>query len=156
MGRTLHPLVLKEEEIEQLRQMLKSGRHSSRELSRAQVLLKLHAGIQPSVIAQEVFVQPSTVKKIKQRYLSEGMERALKDAPRSGAPAKITEFHEADVTVLACSTPPEGYGEWTVELLADKMVQLGYQEGVSPSSIRRILKKVNLNPGNKNSGASGS
>lgn len=154
MGRKLQPLVLKEEEIAQLRQMLKSGRHSSRELTRAQVLLKLHAGAQPTAIAQEVFVQPATVKQIKRRYLNEGLKRALKDAPRSGAPAKITEFHEADVTLLACSQPPEGYGKWTVELLADKMIQLGYQQGVSPSSIRRILKKVNSNPGSKNSGAS--
>lgn len=156
MGRRLQPLVLKEEEITQLRQLLSSGRHSSREVIRAQVLLKLHAGVPPTAISQEVFVQPATVKAIKRRYLSEGLERALVDASRSGAPAKVTEFHEADVTTLACSTPPEGYGQWTVELLSDRMVQLGYQEGVSPSSIRRILKKVNLNPGNKNSGVSGS
>lgn len=154
MGRKQHLLVLKEDEIQQLRQMLSSGRHSSREISRAQVLLKLHAGGKPTAIAQEVFVQPSTVNAIKRRYLSAGLERALKDAPRSGAPAKVTEFHEADVTLLSCSSPPEGYGEWSVELLSDKMVQLGYTEGVSPSSIRRILKKVNSSPGNKNSGAS--
>lgn len=152
MGRKLQPLVLKEEEITHLRQLLKSGSHSSREIARAQVLLKLHAGAQPTAISQEVFVEPSTVKGIKRRYLSEGLERALKDAPRSGAPAKITEFHEADVTTLACSTPPEGYGQWTVDLLSAQMVQLGYQEGVSPSSIRRILKKVNSSLGNKNCG----
>jgi transposase len=154
MGRKLNPLVLKEEEITQLRQMLSSGRHSSREITRAQILLKLHAGGKPTAIAQELFSQPSTVSKIKRRYLSEGLEHALKDAPRSGAPAKITEFHEADITTLACSTPPEGYGKWTVDLLSDKMVQLGYTEGVSPSSVRRILKKVNSNLGNKNSGVS--
>jgi putative transposase len=153
MGRKLHPLILKEAEITELQQMLSSGRHSSREIIRAQVLLKLHAGSKPTAIAQEVFVQPATVASIKRRYLSEGLERALKDAPRSGAPVKITEFHEADVTVLACSTPPEGYGKWTVELLSDQMVQLGYQEGVSPSSIRRVLKKVNSSPGNKSFGA---
>lgn len=154
MSRKQHPLTLKEDEIQQLRQMLSSGRHSSREIARAQVLLKLHAGGKPTAIAQEVFLQPSTVSGIKRRYLSEGLERALKDAPRSGAPAKVTEFHEADVTALACSTPPEGCGQWTVELLSDKMVQLGYTEGVSPSSIRRILKKANSSPGSKNSGAS--
>lgn len=154
MGRKQHPLTLKEDEIRQLHQMLSSGRHSSREIARAQVLLKLHGGSKPTAIAQEVFLQPSTVNGIKRRYLNEGLERALKDAPRSGAPAKVTEFHEADVTALACSTPPEGYGQWTVELLSDKMIQLGYTEGVSPSSIRRILKKVNSNPGSKNSGAS--
>ena len=153
MGRKLQPLVLKESEITQLRQLLSKGCHSSREIMRAQVLLKLHAGGKPTAISQEVFVQPATVKSIKRRYLSEGLERALIDAPRSGAPAKITEFHEADVTTLACSTPPEGYGQWTVDLLSDQMVQLGYQEGVSPSSIRRILKKANSNRGNKNYGA---
>lgn len=152
MGRQLQPLILQEEEVIYLRQLLSNGRHSSREIIRAQVLLKLHSGAKPTAIAQEVFVQPSTVKAIKRRYLSGGLDRALSDAPRSGAPAKITEFHEADVTVLSCSTPPEGHGQWTVELLSDQMVQLGYTEGVSPSSIRRILKKVNSNPGSKNSG----
>ena len=153
MGRKLTSLVLKEEEIAHLRQMLNSGRHLSREITRAQILLKLHAGGKPTAISQELLTQPSTVNKIKRRYLEQGLEYALKDAPRSGAPPKITEFHEADVTMLACSTPPEGYGQWSVELLSDKMVQLGYTEGVSPSSIRRILKKVNSSPGNKNSGA---
>lgn len=152
MGRKLQPLILKEAEITQLRELLRAGRHSSREVIRAQVLLKLHAGTKPTAIALEVFVQPATVTSVKRRYLTEGLERALTDAPRSGAPAKITEFHEADVTTLACSTPPEGYGQWTVDLLSDKMVQLGYQEGVSPSSVRRILKKANLNPGNKSCG----
>jgi len=156
MGRQATPLVLKAEEIEQLRQLLKAGRHASREITRAQVLLKLHEGIKPTDIAQSCFCSPATVKGIKARYLGQGLQRALKDAPRSGAPAKITEFHEADVTVLACSPPPAGRGKWTVDLLSDKMVQLGYQEGVSPSSIRRILKKVNASPGSKNSGASGS
>lgn len=156
MGRQATPLILETEEITQLRQLLKAGRHASREITRAQVLLKLHEGNKATDIAKECFCSPATVKGIKARYLTGGLQRALKDAPRSGAPSKITEFHEADVTLLACSTPPEGFGKWTVDLLSDKMIQLGYSEGASPSSIRRILKKVNSNPGNKNSGALGS
>ena len=153
MGRKLTPLVLKPSEEHELRSLLQKGNHNSREYRRAQILLKLHAGGRPTAISQEVYCSPATVKAVKSRYLKGGLERALKDAPRSGAPPKVTEYHEADITAIACTTAPKGRGKWTAELLSDELVKLGYEEGHSPSSVRRVLKKVNLNPGKNASGA---
>jgi transposase len=152
MGRKLIPLSLSDSEITHLEEMLRKGTYKSQEIRRAQILLRLHEGEKPTAISLAVKCSPATVKSVKQRYLSAGMERALKDLPRSGAPPKVTEYHEADVTALACSTPPEGRGKWTAELLSDELVKLGYHEGHSPSSVRRILKKVNSNRGKKGSG----
>lgn len=153
MGRKLIPVQLTEADESYLRTMLQKGDHNSREYRRAQILLKLHAGEKPTAISQQVYCSPATVKAVKSRFLKGGLERALKDAPRSGAPPKVTEYHEADVTAIACTTPPKGRGKWTAELLSDELVKLGYQEGHSPSSVRRILKKVNLNLGKSEPGA---
>lgn len=153
MGRKLIPVELSEAEQSWLRSLLQKGNHKSQEYRRAQILLKLHVGEKPTVISQQVYCSPATVTGIKKRYLEGGIERALKDAPRSGAPPKVTEYHEVDVTAIACSSPPQGRGRWTAELLSDELVKLGYEEGHSPSSVRRILKKVNLNLGKNESGA---
>jgi transposase len=152
MGRKLIPIELTASEESTLRSMLQKGSHNSREYKRAQILLKLQAGEQPTAISEEVYCSPATVKAVKKRYLIGGLEGALKDAPRSGAPAKVTEYHEADITAIACTTAPKGRGKWTAELLSDELVKLGYEAGHSPSTVRRILKKVNLSLGKKESG----
>lgn len=153
MGRKLIVVDLPVEEQDQLRRLLSKGFHSSRTIRRAHTLLRLHAGEKPTAIAITLDCSPATVKAVKSRYLKSGLERALYDAPRSGAPPKVTTYHEADVTALACSIPPLGRGKWTAELLSDELVKLGYQEGHSPSTVRRILKKVNSNRGKSVSGA---
>ena len=153
MGRKLIPLVLKESEVFELEEMLRKGTYKSQEIRRAHILLRLHAGEKPTAISLAVKCSPATVKSVKKRYQDGGLERALKDLPRSGAPPKVSEYHEADVTAIACSPPPEGRGRWTAELLSDELVKLGYREGHSPSSVRRILKKVNLSRGSKDCGA---
>lgn len=154
MGRKLTRIELTDSEESTLRTILQKGTHNSREYKRAQILLKLQAGAKPTAISLEVYCSPATVKAVKKRYLSGGLDRALKDAPRSGAPAKVTEYHEADITAIACTVAPKGRGKWTAELLSDELVKLGYEEGHSPSTVRRILKKVNLSLGRKGFGAS--
>lgn len=67
----------------------------------------------------------------------------LHEAPRSGRPIKIDTQVEAHVTMIACSDPPEGYGRWTLHLIADKLVQLEVIDTISHESVRRTLKKTN-------------
>lgn len=69
------------------------------------------------------------------------VERTQKETVHSGALARITEFNEVDVTALACSTPPESFGQWTVELLSDQMIQLDHTKGISERSIAAYKKK---------------
>jgi transposase len=137
-----------------LAQFIKTGKHRSREIIRATVLLKLHAGIAPRLVADQVGASYQTVNQVSKKFTVGGLDRALFDAVRSGAPAKVTAYYEADLTLLACSKPPEGAERWTICLLSDEMVSLGYEEGGSKSTVRRTLKKVNSNRGRKPAGAS--
>ena len=68
---------------------------------------------------------------------------SLMRMPRSGRPLKIDSRVEAHVTMIACSDPPEGYGRWTLHMIADKLVQLAVIDAISHESIRRTLKKTN-------------
>lgn len=137
-----------------LAQFVKTGKHRSREIIRATVLLKLHTGVAATLVADQVGSTYQTVNQIRKKFIASGLDRALFDAPRCGAPSKVTAYHEADLTVLACSKPPEGAEHWTISLLSDEMACLGYEEGKSKSTVRRTLKKVNLNRGKKPVGAS--
>src|SRR5262249_42612196 len=73
-----------------------------------------------------------------------GLAQALHDKRRSGAPSKIDGRVEASLTMLACSAPPEGYGRWTLQLLADKLVELQVIDAISLESVRTALKKTSV------------
>ncbi len=77
----------------------------------------------------------------------EGMDAALYDKPRPGAPPKLTGAVEAHLTVLACSTPPDGKARWTLQLLADKLVELELVASISDVAVMHRLKKTNSNRG---------
>jgi transposase len=85
----------------------------------------------------------NTVKQVKGRYKKEGIEFAIHEKPRSGAPAKWDGKQKAKITALACSKPPEGRSGWTLRLLADRVVELGIVDNISHTSIGQTLKKTN-------------
>jgi transposase len=86
-------------------------------------------------------ISAATVGRIGRRFVVEGLESALHDKPRPGRVPKITGDIEAKLTVLACSSPPEGHAVWTLKLLADELVELGYVESITPMAICKRLKK---------------
>lgn len=122
--------------------LLRRGTHPARQLMRARVLLLADENRLDDEIAEMVQVSPSTVARLRKRYAQEGLEAALSDHPRSGAPPKVTRRLEAPLIALACSEPPAGRARWTLRLLADKVVELGLVEGLSHTSVRRVLKKT--------------
>ena len=85
--------------------------------------------------------------RIKRRYLTEGLEGALEERPRSGQPLKVTATLEARITSLACSELPAGAARWTLSLLNENLVSLDCIDKISNESIRQVLKKANLNSG---------
>jgi len=89
----------------------------------------------------------ATVYRIRKRYREAGLEKALQENPRSGAPSKIDGRVEATLTMLACSDPPAGYGRWTLQLLAEKLVELQVVDSISLPTVSSVLKKMNLNLG---------
>ena len=113
----------------QLVSMVLGGKAAVRKLKRAQILLAADAGSTDEEIARNA-VGTSTVYRVKQRFVEEGLERALSEAPRPGAERKFDVADEALLIAVACSKPPAGRARWTLQLLADEMVRLTAHESV--------------------------
>ena len=97
-------------------------------------------------IADALGVSWRTVIRIRNRFKEERLQ-AIKEHSRPGRPARITGDIEAKLVMLACSQPPEGRARWTLQLLADKMVELGYIDTISDVGVMKRLKKTGLDLG---------
>jgi len=140
---------LSQSERDQLNALLSGGRHASRKLKRAQILLAAHAGIGDEVIAATLKVSGSTIYRTKRRLVEANLEGALSEEPRPGVARKLSSKEEALLVATACSTPPPGRARWTLELLADEMVKLTDHEELSPETVRRRLAENHLKPWRK-------
>ena len=145
-------IYLPQDERTELEQLIKSGKHGARVISRARVLLLLdrHQGHCRKIaeVAEAVMLTPTTVSKIKGRYFTEGLALALYDKPRPGRPVtKMTGEVEAHLIALSCSEPPDGYDQWTLRLLADQLVALELVDSISHVAVSKTLKKTNSSLG---------
>lgn len=143
----LHDVSLKEEEREELKRYLRKGKSSARSLTRARILLLADEGRDDEEIADALKVSKSTVSRIRKRYCESGLDFSLHEKSRSGAPPKIDSRIEAQLTLLACSDPPDGRSKWTVRLLADRLVEMEVIDSISHMSVQRLLKKMKLSLG---------
>lgn len=138
---------LSEKERSHLKGLLRRGAAPARVQTRARVLLLTDRSLSQQrtdqEVSQAVLTSVSTVKRTRNRFLEEGLEAALSEKPRPGRPPKITGEIEAELTVLACSQPPEGHARWTLRLLAGKLVELGLLESISHVAVSTRLKKRN-------------
>lgn len=131
-----------------------SGTESARKLTRARILLKADEGeLGPAYadkeIKEAVEVSIPTISRTRKTFALEGLEAALIPKKRSkpSRPKKFDGEKEAHLIALACSEAPEGHARWTLRLLAEKMVELNHVSSVSHETIRRTLKKTNLDLG---------
>jgi transposase len=134
------------EERQQLEALVRGGKGAVRKLKRAQILLAADARSNDEAIARNVGVGTSTVYRTKQRFVEDGLERALNEVPRSGPPRKLSASDEALLVAVACSSPPSGQARWTLELLADEMVRLTIHETLSGDTVGRRLAEMELKP----------
>jgi transposase len=150
MGKHQH-IELKEAERTELGQLIHAGNAPARKQTRARILLLSDRSQgqrrTDRVVAEAVLCSLSTVGSIRRRYVEGGLPRALNDKGWPGAKPKLTGEVEAKLILLACSEPPQGFTRWTLRLLADQMVELGYVEGVSHVTVREWLKKTNSSLG---------
>jgi len=151
--KTIYVVNLTEDDRAYLDQLTCRGRSSARSLTRARILLMADEGRSNKEIAEILKTTEPTIIQIKKRYCQEGLDSALNEKPRSGAPGKIDGTIETKVTLLACSEPPEGRSSWTMQLIADKLVELEGVDSISAMSIHRTLKKVKPSPGRRSGGA---
>jgi transposase len=140
--KTIFCVRLNEGDREELNRYIRHGKSSARSLTRARILLLADEGHSDEVIVEALKVSRPTVNRIRKRYCEGGLEFALYEKPRSGAPPKIDGRVETELTLLACSEPPEGRSKWTLRLLADKLVELEAVDSISHMTVHRILKKM--------------
>jgi transposase len=138
---------LSEEEKERLEDLTSKGTNGARRIRRAHILLLANEGLIDEEIARAMKAAVTTVERIRKRFVEEGLETALSERPRPGQRRKLDGKGEAYLVALACSEPPEGRERWTMQMLADKLVELEVVEGISDETVRRTLKKGTLNRG---------
>lgn len=138
---------LTSDEQELLAQLVRKGRPSARKVTRARVLMLASAGKSDEEIRTVLQTSVSTICRLRKRFVEEGLDAALAERERSGAPRKLAGKQEAYLLAIACSAPPAGRDRWTLQLLADRLVELKVVPAISDETIRLRLKKARLSPG---------
>jgi putative transposase len=138
---------LEEDELTLLRNFVKKGRKSARELTRARILLLANQQKGDTEIADLLGIGRNTVWRIKKRYCEEGLQSALTDKSRPGQPRKYTERHEAEIIAQACTKSPDGSKRWSLALLTEELRKREGFETINRESVRLILKKAKQNHG---------
>lgn len=129
----------------QLEKILSKGSLKVRTYKRATALLELNRGKTFGTVAQTLGVTYQSISQLAKRYAQEGLT-CLEDKPRSGRPVEINGLQRAQITALACSEAPEGHAKWSLRLLANRVVELGWCEHISYREVGNILKKTNCSP----------
>jgi transposase len=123
------------------------GSNKAKVITRAHILLKSNEGKTDKEIAALLYIGEETVRRTRQRFWHDGMEMALNGNPHPPSEPKLTDEQEAYLVALACSDPPEGYAQWTIELLTEKMIAEGIVMSISREKVRLTLKKTTSSPG---------
>jgi hypothetical protein len=143
---------LSEEQRKKLTAFSKNGVHNIHLVNRAKVILALDRTnkkdhLRLTRISDQVDLSRQAIYNIRDDFLSaSSVDEFLTRKKRETPPVepKVTGEVEAHIIALACSKPPKGYARWTVRLLAGKSVELSYVDSLSPMTVSRLLKKLNI------------
>ncbi len=142
-------VTLDAEERQHLHDLIAVGKAAARKLTHARILLKADAAEggpawQDRQIADALEVSTDTVQRVRQRFVELGLDAALDRKRRERPPreVKLDGRAEARLIALACSPPPGGRVVWTMQLLADKLVELEVVDSISDETVRLALKKT--------------
>jgi len=141
--RKIYIVNLTDTERATLLDLIQKGTLGARKFKRAHILLHADEGATDKEIAASLHVGRATVERTRKRFVAGNLERALNEDPRPGGRLKLNAKQEAFLIATACSTPPEGHTRWTMQMLADKLVELKQVESISDETVRRTLKKTN-------------
>jgi len=152
MQKKYYVVELTSEERKQLTGLVKKGKTTGYKIRHAQMLLKVDQGRQgpcwPDKSVAEAFSSHvTTVERLRKRFVEQGLEAALERHNRQNYVRKLDGDAEAHLIAIACSEPPEGRNEWTLRLLADRLVELKVVDSVSHMTVSRTLKKTSLSRG---------
>lgn len=138
---------LNENEVSQLQSIIKKGKHKARTITRANILLMTCEEETDQAIADTFRVHVAIVQGTREKFVIGGLDFALKDEVHPPKPKKLDEKQEAFLIATACSNPPVGRVRWTMQLLADHLVNVGIIDSISDEIVRKTLKKTKLNRG---------
>ena len=154
MPKIKYVVTLTKEEREELESIKNRGKHSARKVINALILLKCDKGefqtqhYSDPEIERMLEVSNPRIWRVKKAFVEEGIDVALNGKKGSRVyKRRLDGDGEAHLIALSCSSPPEGHSQWSVRLLADKMVELNYVDRISHSTVWRTLKKTKLNHG---------
>lgn len=142
-------VTLSKEERDELMQIINKGKHTSQKFRNAYILLNCDRGEYGDPVINEQIsnvlkVGMRTIDRVKKRFVEQGFDEALQRKPADRVYQRKADGDvEAHLVALSCSEPPEGHANWSLRLLADKMVELNYVESISHETVRRVLKKTN-------------
>ena len=148
-----YKVTLTQKEREELLSITKGGTHSSKKVIHSLILLNCDEGkfsekVNNEDVAKVLKIGPRTIDRLKKKFVEEGFEAAMENRPTTRLYERKADGDvEAHLVALSCSKAPEGFGRWSLRLLAEKMVELEYVDNISYETVRRVLKKTNLNPG---------
>jgi len=145
-------VTLTETERDRLVSLSRKRTASVRMVRRAQALLLAAEAKTDEVIAEQLRMSVTTLERLRRRFVEEGLEASLRERPRPGARPKLGPKEQAFVVALACTKPPEGRHRWTMQLLADRVVELELVPDISDEAIRRLLKRTRSSRGSTRSG----
>jgi transposase len=151
MARKKYRVDLTAEERQSLEQLLQRGKSSARKLVRARILLQADEGLTDEEIATALEVGVATVERTRQRFVERNLD-ALNDLPRPGGQCKLSGKQEAHLIAVACTPAPTGQTRWTLQLLAERVVALGFAPSIARETVRQVLKKTRSDRGNTDSG----
>lgn len=134
---------LKKKDKKILEQLVIKGSQKARTITRSRILLMANDGKTDTQIIEALNVARNTIRTVRYRYVHDGLETAINEQQRPGAPNKFTGRDKAKITAIACSQPPDGRNRWTLRLIADTMVELDMVDDISHQTVKRVLKKTN-------------
>jgi transposase len=145
-------VTLSADERERLERLSRQRTASVRMVRRAQALLLAAEGKTDEVIAARLQMGVATLERLRRRFVEEGLEASLRERPRPGARPKLGPKEQAFVVALACTKPPEGRHRWTMQMLADRVVELDLVPAITDEAIRLLLKRTSSSRGSTSSG----
>ena len=151
--RKLYQVKLTPAQREQLQTLLRTGTANTHVITRSRVLLKAAAGWLDPRIAEAFEISVRTVVRIRQRFCEGGLENALYEKKRPGAARKLDERGQALLIATACSPAPTGHTHWTLQLLAERLVELQVVDSIALATVSSGLKKTNYATTKSNNGA---
>jgi Homeodomain-like domain len=143
-----YKVTLTKQERQELLAMTRGGKHSSKKVIHALILLNCDEGkfsdkVKNEDITRVLKIGARTIDRVKKKFVEQGYEAALENSPTTRVYERKTDGDaEAHLIALSCSKPPKGFSRWSLRLLADKMVEMKYVEDISYETVRRVLKKT--------------